>query len=163
MDISIKNIVFATDFSECAQQAQRYAIALAVPLCARLHVLHVVTDPSPLPGITGLTTNSRGDELSQIEKRAEEKLQAQMGDDLQRYPSIRCVVRAGNPAQQIQDYARTHEADIIILGTHGRKGLSHLVVGSVAEEIVRVASCPVLTVHSNGDGRILKPSADAKS
>ena len=150
MDIPIKNIVLATDFSECARQAQRYAMALADLLSARLHVLHVVTDPSPLPGISGLPAWSAGDSLAEIEKKAEEKIRAQMEHDLQRYPSIRCVVRAGDPAQQIQDYARTHEADIIIMGTHGRKGLSHLVVGSVAEATVRAASCPVLTVHSDG-------------
>lgn len=150
MSISIKKVLLATDFSDCAAHAQRYALALAVPLSAQLDVLHVVKDPDPLPSSTGLTFAPPPNLLPQIIKNAETQLDATIAKDRERYPRIQCAIRAGDPVRQIYDYARTHNVDMIVLGTHGRTGLSHLITGSVAEKIARMASCPVLTVHADG-------------
>lgn len=162
MNISIKNILLATDFSHSAKQAQRYALALAIPQSAQLHVLHVVNDPSPLPGVTGLTLGPPANLLSQIVKNAEAQLDIEVAEDRQRYPSICCAVRTGDPVRQILDYAHAHGVDMIILGTHGRTRLSHLIIGSVAEKLVRIAKCPVLTVHSDDQTFVLDASTNGK-
>ena len=150
MHFSIRQILLATDFSESARQAQCYAFGLAVSLRAQLHVLHVVTDPHPLPSVAGLTVGPVKDPMPQIIKNAEEQLAVQMEDDVRKYPQIRCVVKGGDAVRQIKDYADTHDIDLIVIGTHGRTGISHLIIGSVAEKVVRLATCPVLTVHPSG-------------
>ena len=147
MDISIRQILFATDFSAPSKHAQEYAVELAKVLGAQLHVLNVVKDPHPLPSVAGLIVGPTKEVLPQIVKNAEQILERQISDDLARYPRVQHAVKAGDPTLQIIDYAGTHNIDLIVIGTHGRTGLSHFVIGSVAERLVRISSCPVLTVH----------------
>jgi universal stress protein A len=150
MNDSIQRILFPTDFSESARQAQDYACSMASKFAAELHVLHVVSDPAPLPPITGFPTSLQNDPLPQIIRDAENHLSNQLEDALKKISrALRVVrvVRAGDAVPQIIDYAQSHEIDLIILGTHGRTGLSQLLIGSVAEKVVRLAACPVMTIH----------------
>lgn len=162
MSISIQNILLATDFSESAVEAQRYALALTIPLGAKLHVLHIVKDPYPLPSATGVKAAPVVDPLPKIISAAEKKLTEQIAADRERYPEILPAVKVGDPVSQILDYANTHAIDLIILGTHGRSGLSHLIIGSVAEKVVRMAKCPVLTAHSAGQEFFVNEMANGK-
>ena len=163
MNLSIQRILLPTDFSDCSRDAQRYACALAAKFTADVHVLHVVTDPSPLPSVTGLTIGPAKDLLPQIVRHAEERLAAQVAEDIKGYPLIRYAVRVGDPVPVIKDYADTHDIDLIVIGTHGHQGLSHVLIGSVAEKLIRLAKCPVLSVHAVGsNGSKLLPAKSAK-
>jgi nucleotide-binding universal stress UspA family protein len=119
-------ILFPTDFSPASDAAGRIAREMAVQAGARLHVVHVVppvTDPS-LPA----------ENLTRVAKS--------LGEGL----TVETAVLSGWAGRNIVDYARDKRIDLIVLGTHGRTGISHAILGSVAETVVRLASCPVLTV-----------------
>lgn len=150
MNVSIQRVLIPTDFSEASKQAQSYACALARPFNADLHVLHVVTDPKPLPGFTSLSSQPPQDPLPKIIQDAEMRLASQIADAEIGNVRLTCRVRAGDPVRVIIDYANQHDIDLIVMGTHGRLGLSHVLIGSVAEKVVRIAKCPVLTVHPKG-------------
>jgi nucleotide-binding universal stress UspA family protein len=119
-----RDVLVATDFSEGADAAVRTAHAYARALGARLHVLHV-TWPEEI-GVTELFA----------------ALKASLGDAV----PVDVAARHGDPAEEIVRYARSHGVDLIVVGTHGRSGVSRAVLGSVAERVARHAPCPVLTV-----------------
>ena len=124
--LSIRQILFPTDFSDASRLAGATAADLARQFGARLHVLHVVppvTDPTPAPAAV----------------RA-------IADDLGRGLSIVTAVASGLVARQIAAYARKNAIDLIVIGTHGRTGVTRALLGSVAEAVVRHAPCRVLTV-----------------
>jgi nucleotide-binding universal stress UspA family protein len=145
--ITIKKVLFPTDFSDCAKTAQEYAAAIAGQFGAELHVLHVLADVMmmmPEPGSAlSLPPNYLLD-LKQEAQRSLERIQFAGGG-----PSLR-VLRMGNPFVEIVKYAGEAEIDLIVIGTHGRSGLMHLLLGSVAERVVRKAQCPVLSVRPAG-------------
>ncbi|HEY7362799.1 MAG TPA: universal stress protein [Methylomirabilota bacterium] len=122
----MRQILFATDFSACSEEARRVARDYAWQLGARIHLLHVVwptADPTPKPQLQALA--------------------AEFGSDV----PVVTAVESGMPvAERIVDYAERHAIDLIVLGTHGRTGVSRVLIGSVAERVVRTAPCPVLTV-----------------
>ena len=146
MNGGIQRILLATDFSPPAQHAQDYACSLAERLSAELHTLHVVLDPSPIPGPEG-SWILPSDAVPQLVHNAERELAVRMEAALPRSLTVVRAVMVGQPVRDIIDYAKTHAIDLIVIGTHGYTGLSHLLLGSVAEKIVRLATCPVLTVH----------------
>ena len=111
-----------------------------------MHALHVVPDPLPVPGPEGswiLSDNS----VPTLVHEAELELAVRMEPALTGALVVVRSVHVGKPVQVIIDYAKEHEIDLIVLGTHGHTGLSHLLLGSVTEKVVRLATCPVLTVH----------------
>jgi len=142
MTVAIRRIVFTTDFSAPAAHAQQYAEAFAGSFSAELFVLHVV-DQQPLIPSPDIERRWVDDEIS----RARHQLK---GCFLGQTHSPVLEVRAGAAAPTITQYAHEVNADLIVIGTHGRSGLSHLLLGSVAEKVVRLAECPVLTVHPRG-------------
>ena len=149
MNVQIHRILFPTDFSPSSQQAQNYACALAEKFSAELHALHVVPDPMPVPGPEGswiLPDYS----VPKIVHEAELELAVRMEAALTGEIAVVRSVQVGTTVHAIIDYANKHEIDLIVIGTHGHTGLSHLLLGSVAEKVVRLATCPVLTVHSQG-------------
>ena len=155
--IALKNILVATDFSEPSNVALNYGRDMARAYGARLHVLHVVDDVlahySPEAGLIS-------DQLQKdLEQMAWRDLEGQITADDQRsltvIPAIETNVGA---ASGIVDYAKTHAIDLIITGTHGRGAMKHLLMGSVAERVVRIAPCPVLTVHA-GEREFIAPDA----
>lgn len=166
-----KTILAATDFSETAETAASLARDLAARFEARLHMLHVVVlleDPH-LEESHRLQLEAL---VATADKARREVLEHELGEE----PGVEVVphlVRGIAPGETIVEVADNAGADLIVMGTHGRRGLSHLLLGSVAERVVRTASAPVLTVRSDaeintgGISRILVPhdfsdaSADA--
>lgn len=159
--ISIKRILLPSDFSDSAAQARDYACGLAAELGAELFLLHVLSDPlqsAPSFGM-GLVSPEllqRSPERDRkIESAAQEKLRASLSDEWSSKHQVACETRWGNPFVETVRYAREHEIDLIVMGTHGRSGLKHALLGSVAENVVRHAPCPVLTVRPEGHQFVL--------
>ena len=145
--IVLKQILVATDFSESAAVALAYGRDLARTFNARLHVLHAVEDVmlrySPEVGF--VTTDLQ----KNLEAAATRDLDKLITDDDRRTLAVVPVVKtAVSIPAEIVDYAKANAIDLIITGTHGRGVVRHLLMGSVAERVVRTAGCPVLTVHA---------------
>jgi len=126
---TIRNIVVTTDFSAYSATALEYARVLAIKTNANIHLVHVITEPRP-----------------HDESAAEEQMNKFIGEHVDEYTYIRHAVRTGNPAKEILRYAAENDAALIIIATHGRTGLAHILLGSVAENIVRLSPIPVMTV-----------------
>ncbi len=135
---SIRTILYATDFSEAAEQAYPFACSLARDLGALLIVMHVY--PPPL------------DRSEVVARRQDNGYEEDLWRLLRRYQApevtagVRHFLEEGDAAERILHVARETATDLIIMGTHGRSGLSRLLMGSVAEQVLRKASCPVLTL-----------------
>jgi universal stress protein A len=144
--MEICQILAPTDFSEFSRQAIDYAFELAQTFGAKLLLLHVIELPA-YP-IEGFVPPSIGTTLSEdLERQASLDL-AQVLPKAQdtKVEVIRLVV-VGTPYRKIVEVAEEEKLDLIVMATHGRTGLSHLVMGSVAERVVRTAPCPVLTIR----------------
>lgn len=145
--IALKRILVATDFSEAADAALAYGRELARTFGATLHVLHVADDVYVRLG--GDAYVAVLPELQRdIEQQARQRLAELLVDnDKNPLPVKAAVVTATATALAIVDYAADNEIDLIVVGTHGRGAVAHLLMGSVAERVVRTARCPVLTVR----------------
>jgi nucleotide-binding universal stress UspA family protein len=143
------HILVPTDFNPASDAAVGYARDLAVKFDARLSLLHVVTDPRA-NGVWGpdvyvpASEEMRGRFLQEAQQRLADILSPQ---EQARF-SVTLEARIGAVAEVVLDYAIAQNVDLIVMGTHGRKGLTHMFLGSVAERLVRTAPCPVLTVHA---------------
>jgi len=146
----LRKVLVGVDFSEFSLRALRYAMGLAVELGAALTVLHVV------PADYGLLCIGK-----EASRDLEKALQSQAADNLRRLAKdeiglrlpVDLEVRVGQPAEEIVAAAAESKCDLIVLSTHGYSGLDHILIGSVAERVARLASCPVLIVR----GRRLSP------
>jgi nucleotide-binding universal stress UspA family protein len=148
--IQMKNILVATDFSEASDAALSYGRTLARTFGATLHVIHVAEDVVMRnAGFGGESYVMLLPDLQRdIEDAAKQQLDERLIDnDRPAIPTKPSVLTSIAPAKSIVEYAKTHSIDLIVIGTHGRGGIARLVLGSVAERIVRTAPCPVLTVH----------------
>jgi len=149
MTIRLQKILLPTDFSTYSATATKYACELATKFDAELHLLHTLehhASSTPAFGM-GLALPSYVNES----RAAAEKSLAAVLDP--KWVPGRTVIQAvveGSPKLEIIRYARTKEIDLIVLSTHGRSGLAHVIMGSVAENVVRTAPCPVLTVRPEG-------------
>lgn len=146
--LTLQRILCPVDFSDISLNALRFAVDLADKFQAELHLLHVFEgyDAISLNPETAMTPMPQW--LTQLRQVCHEKLAALPAADLAaRCPSIVRADREGPAIHEILEYAAHHEIDLIVLATHGRTGLKHLLLGSVAENIVRSAKCPVLTVR----------------
>ena len=146
--ITLKNILVATDFGEPSDAALSYGQALARTFTATLHIVHVVGNlSSAMYGADGYSAAMP--ELQQeIEDAARKQLDGLLvDDDVRPLPTRRVLLTSGAPAIAIVDYAIAEHIDLIVTGTHGRGAVAHLLMGSVAERVVRTAPCPVLTVR----------------
>ncbi len=144
----LKRILFPTDFSRCANQALSRALNLAREFDAELHMLHAVVlhEDDPYQPAHHLA------DVEAVKEHLKRTALDQMDSLLKAYSPEGVKVRKAQErgisvAPVILEYARDHEIDLIVMGTHGRRGLGHLLLGSVAEEVVRLAACPVLTVR----------------
>ncbi|HKT79141.1 MAG TPA: universal stress protein [Vicinamibacterales bacterium] len=149
--ISLKRILVATDFSEASREALQRGQLLAKVFDAQLHLLHVIAEPLNQAWVGYTPASELGSLLDQFEDKARARLEELASrDDL---ASRRVVIATGlgNAADEILKYAAQQKVDLIICGTHGRRGWNRLAMGSVAERIVRLAHCPVLTVHAGTD------------
>jgi len=116
-----------------------------------LHLLHVVPDPAMLvPDTHAFAVEPMLAQAETIKEDAEQQLKELPGDDWDNGKPIVRAVRVGAAFIEIIDYAKSLDIDLIVIGTHGRSGLMHVLMGSVAERIVRKSPCPVLTVKPEG-------------
>jgi len=148
--IALNNILVATDFGEASDAALRYGRELARRFGAALHVLHVAENVA-IATLGAETFAAVAPGLQEeIEKSARKALDDALIDSDHSEPVTRPVVlTSSSPAFAIVDYARDHDIHLIVMGTHGRGALEHLLMGSVAERVVRLAGCPVLTVREH--------------
>jgi nucleotide-binding universal stress UspA family protein len=145
--IAIKKILFPTDFSETSKYAMNYAIEFAKEFNAELKIVHVIFDESQivafyLPQVT----------FQNLDLELEESAKKQLEDFIKEYPELQEVkyttkLLKGTPFVEIIDEAKKFEADMIVIGTHGRSGLEHVLFGSTAEKVVRKSPCPVFSVR----------------
>lgn len=155
--ITLKNVLVATDFSEPSDAALKYGKELANRFGATLHVLHVA--PNVYVSAVGAAEYATiaPDLQQQVEDDARRQLEELLIDTDKTGPrSIPVVSTSTSPAWTIVGYAKDHDIDVIVMGTHGRGALAHLVMGSVAERVVRLAPCPVLTVR-NPEREFVRP------
>jgi nucleotide-binding universal stress UspA family protein len=142
--IAIKKILVATDFSEASDAALAYGRTLASHFGAALQVVHVVENIV----LRNVTADGFAGNLPEVQVEVEAKARKQLDDELSGEPQASGLVLTSNVlADAIVSHAATAGVDLIVIGTHGRKGVSRLLLGSVAERVVRAAPCPVLTVH----------------
>ena len=143
----ITRILVPTDFSETADAALEYAFLLASRFDASVQLLHVLDDPFVTDGFSPeayiaeaptLRTAMLKDAQARLTHRAEAR---------EATVTVTSEVLFGHGAKTIAEYAAERDADLIVMGTHGRTGVAHLLLGSVAERLVRIAPCPVLTVR----------------
>ena len=143
--ITLKTILVPTDFSECSEAAVRYGRALAQAFGATLHLLHVVQDPYTQPWAAEAFPTPLGDLLEQWQQQARARL-VELLPEAERANAM-IAVQVGSPFFEIVRYAEEQHIDLVVIGTHGRGPLGHMLLGSVAEKVVRKAPCPVLTVR----------------
>jgi nucleotide-binding universal stress UspA family protein len=154
----IKNILVPVDFSPTSDAALAYARMVAETFQSTLHVLHVVPDPAGQPWAAEAFGVSGAAIREQWERDANTKLEA-LVPAAERADRVRLVIRAGVAVWQILEYAKEANVDLIVIGTHGRSPIAHALIGSVAERIVRKATCPVLTIRP--PVRVTEPTAAA--
>ncbi|SRR6266540_2366825 len=143
--ITLKTILVPSDFSECSDAAIRYGLELARRFDAKLHLLHVIQDPATQPWAAEGLSIPILQAVDQWQKDAQQRLAGSVpAADAGR---VTAVAKIATPFQEILGYADEHAVDLIVMGTHGRSGMSHLLLGSIAEKVVRRAPCPVLTVR----------------
>lgn len=135
----ITRILFPTDFSETATKALNRAVALTEDFDAELFVLHVVDDSL----VTTHVDQERKIILEELRRHALEEMKKQLPPELlENFDTIGAVKR-GEPGKEIAAYAETHNCDMIVMGSHGRTGVQRVLLGSVADKVVRQAKCPV--------------------
>jgi nucleotide-binding universal stress UspA family protein len=132
-------ILVATDFSAPSEAALVYGRALADKFDAALHLIHVADN---------LFLHAVVSDRRSLENAATRRLQDRLTDEDRLRGAVAVVEQSNEPADEILRYAKAADIDLIVMGTHGRTGLARVVLGSVAETVVRTAPCPVLTVRS---------------
>jgi len=145
------NILVPIDFSETADRALDYAIMLAAKLAARIHLVHVISIPSyGIPDLGVAVTSTMMESLVRDGQAALDRIteqrkgEATFGDVL---------LRTGDPRNMILEAVNDVGADLIVIGTHGRSGVARVLLGSVAEAVVRTSPCPVVVVPTTATRR----------
>jgi universal stress protein A len=146
--MAIKRILIPVDFSDDSLRALAYAREFAKPFGAELCVLYVV---EPIYYATPADMYATSPNIAMLideQRRVGAQQLARINADLKRKGArVRTLQKTGSAAQCIVDTSKSVKADLIIMGTHGRTGFAHMLMGSVAEKVVRTAGCPVLTVR----------------
>jgi nucleotide-binding universal stress UspA family protein len=138
------HILAATDFSACAEPALELAMRMAQNEGAGLTLLHVWEMPSyAYPGLA----YAPADLMTAVEDAAKKQLEETVARVRQRVPAAKALLCRGFPAEQIAHVLDGGRYDLVVMGTHGRRGVPHVLLGSVAERVVRTSSVPVLTVR----------------
>jgi len=156
--IQLNSVLVAFDFSETSGYALQYAQNLASAFGGRLHVVHVAdvisTSAAQFYPEGSADPEAKAIELAMTQLRA--YLLAERAQDAE--PAVRV---ARDPAREIVEYAREIHADLIVVATHGRAGVSRVIMGSVAEHVVRTARCPVLVVRPSEYAVVVPDSVNA--
>ena len=141
--IAIHNILVPLDLSQYSSAALPYACELASAYGSRIHLLHVVETPWGVANADGVP--DYGDCIFERLVRDGEIGLSRIADNIDESVIVPAV-EVGLPHVKIVQYARDNDIDVIVLATHGRSGLKHALIGSVAEKVVQMAACPVLTI-----------------
>lgn len=144
----ISRILAPTDFSRHADVAVRYACGLAHRLGAELRLLHVLAEAIlPVGPDPSMVATMPPEFYTTSEAQTREALQDLIPPAWPQPPAVKVDVHWGDPVVEVVNYAERNAIDMIVIATHGRTGLSHVLLGSVAERIVRESPCPVLTIR----------------
>jgi nucleotide-binding universal stress UspA family protein len=147
----IKKILYATDFSENSKWALTYALSLAQKYNAKIYILHVIQQPTyPLGMYAEISFDAMDKFNRDISGVTEKEMKNLCEVELQGFKNYESIILNGIPFIEIIRTAKEKEADLIVVGTHGRTGLDYVLFGSTAEKVVRKASCPVLSVRLPG-------------
>lgn len=141
-----KTILFALDFSQSSDYAFQYALSLTRKYQARLLIVHIINEPVDLRGfyVPHISFEKLEQEIEEGAKKMMEKFcREQLGD----YSNYETFLLPGIPYDEIIKKAEEQSADLIIMGTHGRTGLDHVLFGSTAEKVVRKSAIPVMTIR----------------
>ena len=145
--IKMKTVLHPTDFSESSKYALEYAVACATEFEAELYLLHVIPDIPATMCYDTVPMPPSVEVMMDIEKAARKALENALPPEVRAAISVQHLLRNGPAFVEIIRCAEEIKADMIVCGTHGRTGLKHALMGSVAENVVRHSSCPVLTVR----------------
>lgn len=160
--IQLQKILYPTDFSDLSLYALRYARNFAVAFHAELHVLHVVDEAYQNWVTMGPNTIPVGPTAQEMVDLAREQMDTFMAEHLCGVGfGVISKVLLGRPYPMILDYASQQQVDLIVIATHGRGALTHMLLGSVTEKVVRKAPCPVLTVR-HPEHEFVTPAQDVK-
>lgn len=140
-----KKILFCTDFSENSQPARELAVEYAKFFGSQLLIVHVIEDKD-FPGYVDWGEKLR-ELLEKVQSAANERLQLMVKECAQLVEDVKTYCRTGNTPREIVALAQEESVDLIVVGTHGRTGVKHLVMGSVARSVLRTAHRPVLIVQ----------------
>jgi nucleotide-binding universal stress UspA family protein len=140
----VTSILVPTDFSELSQVSLEYVSSLAVLYDAKVYLMYVV-DNASFRAFPAIGQNAETF-LRDLEKKAMEQLRTMVNDKFSQLKRVLPVVLRGEPSREIVRFAREESVDLIVIATHGRTGISHVLMGSVAEKVVRHSPVPVLTV-----------------
>jgi len=155
---NVKKILAPIDFSELSMEAMRGAMELAKDVGAEVHLVHVIAPHHtfiPLPLATNAEQSRELAREAAMLEQAEEELNRIKKDEFGDSKKVVTYAEVGHPVPKLVDYTKRNEIDLIMLATHGRTGAEHLVIGSVAEKLVRYAPCSVLVFRRR------KPTAAA--
>jgi nucleotide-binding universal stress UspA family protein len=142
--ITLKKILCPIDHSDCSKEALKYAVTFAMKDEAKLYLLHIIDIRSFNEGLDAMSKQIPDEEtLEQLRIKLLDCIPEEIRDDM----DVEAIVVQGIPFAEIISTAREKEVDMIVLGSHGRTGLVHMMLGSVSEKVVRKAPCPVLTVR----------------
>ena len=142
----MKKILTAIDFSPACVQALEYALKLGEKFESHLLLLHVLHDPADAPGF--YASQKAGKKvLRNMEAAASEMMAGFAAEHLKKWENFETRIVPGLPADQIVRQARKDKVDLIVMGTRGHSSLKRLMLGSVADKVIRASSCPVLVVH----------------
>lgn len=139
------NILVATDFSQTSRDAVQQAVEIAASLGSALTILHVWEVPAYAYG----DALSAEDLLTPFRDRAGARLEAELDEVRAKVPKVTGLLKTGMTVDEILDAVRETGCDIVILGTHGRRGISRALLGSVAENVVRASPVPVMTIRGS--------------
>ncbi len=151
--IEIKRILAPTDFSPHAEEALHFACDLAQKLGASLDLLHVLPEVVPVVADLSVAASLPPDYYEEAEEQANQSLAGSLKPGWSKPSEVKTAVRWGGAVEAICQYAQEQGVDLVVIATHGRTGLSHVLLGSVAERIVRESPCPVLTLRDHSTDR----------
>jgi nucleotide-binding universal stress UspA family protein len=146
--IEVNKVLVAVDFSKESQLAAKFAVSIAHEYKAKLYVIHVVT---PLPSSLGAEVPDFDSFQRQYIERFGEDLKRVIPEKIKRIIEVEEILEVGEPYHMIVEKAKELDVDIIVLATHGRTGISHILLGSVAERVIRHAPCPVFAIRNPKD------------
>ena len=147
MKPTIRHILVPTDFSIPSDEAVDYAVALGERFGATVHLIHVLNDPMTTTGAWEFYVPDTPEVRERRHTEAKDRLCMIAALHANEGVRIRTEVRFGSPTDEIAAAAIAYGSDLVVMGTHGRTGLPHLLLGSIAERVIRTAPCPVLAVR----------------